>query len=227
MTADEGAKPDTPLSIKDCALITLATGRRAMNLRELGVALGDAPLNSIYYHFWGGLLRPSFADPEYQNDFAGWARQSLHDDRLAERLAIVDPTAYTDLEDLRRDLIEIIEERLEESELVPWAKREQQFTFVESQIVVFDTEIRIDDPAALVDLLPTLSPGSIFYHFIDARRRNPEWIDDFRRWLKGFGERYDKLTQRIGSLDPHFGSLTEMREDLSRIFRGYFEWERL
>jgi hypothetical protein len=226
MTTDETAGADNILVIKNCALITLATGRRAMNLRELGLELAEVAANSIYYHFWGGLLRPSFADPEYQNDFAGWALNSLHDTRLAERLAIVDPTTYHDLEDLRRDLIDIVEDRIEESEMVPWARREQQFTFVESQIVVFDTEIRVHDPAALVDLLPSLSAGAIFYHFIDARRRNPESIDDFRRWLLGFGDRYAKLIQRIAGLDPHFGSLTELREELSRIFRSYFEWER-
>jgi hypothetical protein len=227
MPEETAARPESPLAIKNCALISVATGRRAQNLRELGMQLAVIPVNSIYYHFWGGLLRPSFDDPEYQNDFAAWARHSLHDYRLAERLAIVDPTEYHDLENLRRDLIEIVEERIEETEMVPWAKRDQQFPFIESQIVIFDTGIKVHDPAFLIDLLPSLSAGSIFYHFIDARRRNPEWIDDFRRWLQGFGDRYAKLIQRIGALDPHFGSLTELREDLSQIFKTYFEWERV
>ena len=74
--------------IKDCALAAIATGLHAQNLRELRDHLTDIHLGCIYYHFWGGLLRPHFDDPEYNNDFASWARHALHDVPLAERLGI-------------------------------------------------------------------------------------------------------------------------------------------
>jgi len=59
-----------PFAVKDCALIAIATGERAHNLRELRDRLETTRPGCIYHHFWGGLLRPSFDDPEYQNDFA-------------------------------------------------------------------------------------------------------------------------------------------------------------
>ena len=49
-----------PFIVKDCALIAIATGIRAQNLRELRDRLRDIDLNCVYYHFWGGLLRPRF-----------------------------------------------------------------------------------------------------------------------------------------------------------------------
>ncbi len=175
----------------------------------------------IYHHFWGGLLRPSFDDPEYQNDFAVWAYHGLHDRFLAERLALVDPTDFDDLEDLRRELIEIIEERLDENELVSWTAAHQQFQFIRSQIVVFDTGIRISEPEELKELIPQLTVGSVFYHFVDARGRTANKNDDFSEWLMGFGDSYDELVEQIASLDPYFKSLTELRSQLRDIFKEY------
>ena len=70
-----------PFAIKDCALVSIATGRRAQNLRELRDNIVTIHPGSIYYHFWGVLLRPSFDDPEYNNDFAVWVRHALNDEK--------------------------------------------------------------------------------------------------------------------------------------------------
>jgi len=210
-----------PFAVKDCALIAIATGERAHNLRELRDRLETTRPGCIYHHFWGGLLRPSFDDPEYQNDFAVWAYHGLHDRFLAERLALIDPTELADMEELRRELIEIIEERLDENELVPWASAHQQFHFIRSQIIVFDTRIRISEPEELKGHIPQLTVGSIFYHFVDARRRTANRSDDFSEWLKGFGNSYNKLLEQIAALDPYFKSLTELRSQLSQIVEEY------
>lgn len=61
--------PD-PFAVKDCALIALATGEHAQTLRELREKISTIDAGSISYQFWGGLLRPRFDDPEFQNDFA-------------------------------------------------------------------------------------------------------------------------------------------------------------
>ena len=206
-----------PLLVKDCALITIATGIRAQNLRELRDKLEAVHPSSIYYHFWGRLLAPSFEQPEFNNDFAAWTRHGLHDYVLAERLSVVDPTEFPDLELLRQELIEIIEERLYESALVPWAKTDQQFYFKRSKIIVFDTKQRIEEPTMLPQMLPALSLSSIFYHFIDARRRPPEGIDDFSAWLDAYGEAYAVLRNEIGSIDLYFSTMSEIRERLVHL----------
>jgi hypothetical protein len=211
-----------PFAVKDCALVAIATGRRAQNLRELRDALRDIHPGSIYYHFWGGLLRPTFDNPEYNNDFAVWARGGLHDQALAERLAVIDPTDYTDLDDIRRELIDVVEERLDENEWIPWSKADNQFHFMRSQIVVFDTSNRISDPEELFDAVPRMSVSSIFYHVIDARRRSVFRVDDFRAWLWGFGDTYRNLCMELGALDPFFSTLTELRRRMSAVFADYF-----
>ncbi len=211
-----------PFAFKDCALAAIATGRRAQNLRELRDQLLQVEAGSLYYHFWGGRLRPQFDEPEYNNDFAAWARHSLHDHVIAERLAVVDPMDYDSLEDLRGEVVDVIEERLAEQEFVPWAKSDEQFSFIRSQIIVFDTRKSIEDPTGLAHEIPHSSTSSIFYHFIDARRRTPDGQDDFSTWLRGFGERYEPLLARIADVDPYFASLSELRSQLTAVFGDYF-----
>lgn len=211
-----------PFAIKDCALIALATGRRARDLRELHDRLLTIEPGSIYYHFWGGLLRPGFDHTEHYNDFARWAHHALHDGKLAERLSVIDPSEFSDLEELRERLIEVIEERLDEGESLTWAIPDQEFQFITSQIVVFDTRQRLDDPTSLADALPSMSLGSIFYHFVDARRRTPEATDDVRTWLCRFGQTYADLCDELAAVNPYFSTLSELRTGLTALFRGYF-----
>jgi len=207
--------------IKDCALAILATGRRAQTLRELRDSIRDIHPGSIYHHFWGALLRPQFSDREFNNDFASWCYHSLHDSVVAERLAMIDPADYSDMEALRQELIGIIEERLDETEVVSVAKPDQQFHFARSVIVVFDTHRRLYHPRELVEAVPQMSAGTIFYHFIDARRREPIGVDDFRAWLMGLGPGYQPLCDAIAEIDPYFESLYTLRDRLTEVFARF------
>lgn len=215
-----------PFMVKDCALIALASGKKVQNLREMRDVLSTISPDSIYYHFWGGLLRPRFDDPEYHNDFAIWSAHSLHDKVMAERLAIIDPIEFNTLEDLRNELIDLIEERLDEVDYPLWAKREDQFEFIRSQIVIFNTKRTVQKPRDLVTALPHFSVGSIFYHFIDARRRLTNSLDDFQNWFLNFGDTYMDLCYHIAEIDPYFLPLTRLRHKLTEVFTDYFKKEK-
>jgi hypothetical protein len=211
-----------PFLLKDCALIAIAAGKKAQNLRELREHIRNIDLNSLYYHFWGGLLRPRFDNPEYHNDFAIWVAHALHNRLVAERLAVIDPMAYETLEDLRTELIETIEECLDEIQFPTWAGRDDQFEFVRYQIVIFDTNITVTHPEDLVRVFPRMPVGSIFYHFIEGRRRNRNSLDDFRNWLMTFGDEYAELGQSIGEICPYFTPLRELRKELIEVCRSHF-----
>jgi hypothetical protein len=211
-----------PFIVKDCALLNIATGKKAQNLKEMRDQLLDVSVGSIYHHFWGGLLRRRFDEPEYNNDFAEWIHYALRDNILAERLSIIDPAAHGDLESLRQELLEVIEQRLDETEKIDWAELDMQFHFVGSQIIVFDTGETIGAPEQLAEAVSKMSEGSLFYHFIDARRRSPEMIDDFRSWLRSCGDRHDDLCSKLASVDSYFVSLVELRTQLTNLFSHYF-----
>jgi len=105
--------------------------------------------------------------------------------------------------------------------VVLFARGDQQFHFVRSAIVVFDTHRRLSRPEELVAALPTMSVGSIFYHFIDARRRTKGC-----RRLSGLVERldadYSALSDALAETDPYFDSLYSLKARLGTLFESYF-----
>ena len=214
--------PAGPFEVRDCALAAIATGRSAQNLKELRDELRDVDEASIYFHFWGGLLRPTFDDPSYNNDFARWSHDVLHNNALAERLSVIDPTDYADLEGLRSALIEVIEDELDESDSPPWASRENRFLFIRSRIVIFDSGIVVTDPKELPRAVSEMSQSSVFYHFIDARRRTPRGVDDFSTWLTDLdADAHLELCTELAGIDPYYGTLDETKRNVSAVLRRF------
>ncbi|MDF1615768.1 DUF5752 family protein [Desulfurivibrio dismutans] len=214
-----------PFALKDCSLIAIATGRKAFTLVEFRDHLRDVTLDSVYHHFWGGLLGARFEEREFNNDFAAWCRHHLHEPGLAEQLAVVDPGEHRKLESLRRELLDIIDERLDSSELAPWLRAERPFEFLRSQLVIFATGKTLQHPSEMSAVLPEIATGSVFYHFIDARRRLEDGGDDFSFWLAGFGAEYEELRRGLGKIDPFFASLSQVREELVGLCRQFCDGE--
>ncbi len=212
-----------PFSLRDCALVAQSTGFKAQTLAEFHDSLLRVDAASIYHHFWGRFLAPTFSEPEYNNDFASWIYRALHEKALAERLSMITPAAYSAIEDIREEVADRIAEHLDLSEYVPWAKADQKFYFLRSQIVVFDTGRCLHQPADLLAVIPTMSLGSVFYHFIDARRRTEENCDDFSAWLTGWGEEYADLRGQLTAVDPFFSSLNELRWRVEQLMKNRLE----
>lgn len=211
-----------PFTVMDCAILARTTGLAVQSLRELRDALFKAEPESIYYHFWGGLMRPTFDDPEFMNDFAVWVRRELRDRKLAERLAMVEPSRHASIEDLREELLELVESRLDELDRPLWVGRDGQFNFLAACITVIPTRDTIETPEGLRDVVGRFSRGSLFYHFVDARRRREDGLDDLRAWLDGFpDQRYAPLSAELAGVDPFQGSLVRLAEQVRRaVDRG-------
>ncbi|MBD3299212.1 MAG: hypothetical protein GF341_11190 [candidate division Zixibacteria bacterium] len=204
-----------PFYVQGCTLITrTANLKPAINLRELRDRIEACPRASLYHHFCETKLRPSFDDPEYPNDFAVWAAHALRDPVLAERLGVLDPYTYPELEDLRVATLDIIDDRLSETEVYPTADRGDQFHFLQAMTVVFGTGVYLQSKEDLPGAVQGMNLGSIYYHFIEARRRAPIGLDDFTAWLAGFGDEADPLAQRLATLDFYFLSLRELKDTL-------------
>ncbi|HDL04062.1 MAG: hypothetical protein DRP46_02570 [Candidatus Zixiibacteriota bacterium] len=208
----------TPFAIKDCALIVrICDLLPAINLRELHERVANCPVDSLYHHFCETAIRPSFDDPEFHNDFARWARRALHDHVLAERLEILHPYSFPHMEELRKEILDIIADRLSEIHYIPWALHDQAFFFKQATTVVFDTNRIIETPEHLCDAVKEMSTSSLYYHFWEARRRTPEKIDDFSFWLKGWNDRGKPLIDAFSRIDFYFMSLKELQDKLCTV----------
>ncbi|WP_297057180.1 DUF5752 family protein [Thermosulfurimonas sp.] len=221
MAEKDRIKYPGPFVVKDCALVSVSTGEKAYTLAELVEKIKKIDPSSIHHHFWARHLRPSFDHPEFHNDFAAWVHMEVRDRILAERLNLISPHEYASMEDLREALILLIQERVFEDEHLGWRKAENPFYFVKSQLIIFDTGMRLEWPHEIADVLESFSPGTIFYHFIDARRRNPQGLDDFRNWIRQFPPDYKPLEDLIAKVDPFFLSLYEIRDFLIRHIRTF------
>ncbi len=209
-----------PFEVKDCALLLKMSGLLpAMNLRELRDRLAVCGENVLYHHFCETTLRPTFDDPDYRNDFAVWSKLYLGDRVLAERLGILDPYAYASMDELRAAVLEIIDDRLGESAIVPWVRKGDEFLFREATTVVFDTGDRIEEPRDLAAGIQRMTNGSVYYHFLEALRRPPVGMDDFSAWLAERGPESEPHIRALRAIDIQFHSLSHLRRELVRALR--------
>ncbi|CDZ80842.1 hypothetical protein BN1013_01365 [Candidatus Rubidus massiliensis] len=216
-----------PLEIKDCAVIPIATAIRAQSLSELRDKIAIIHEDSIYHHFWGRFFDTQFKNTEFHNDFAWWSHHAIRDDFLAERLSMVDPSEYDNLDQLRAEIVRLINDRLEELEFSPSASRDNQFHFIRSKMIVFDTPQAISNPMELVQVVQQMSATSLFYHVIDAKNRNANQQDDFCSWLSQYGEEYAPLITKLKSADPYFLDPQNIKEFYTNLFTTYFVEERV
>jgi hypothetical protein len=212
----------TPFEVKDCALLIRMSGLPpAINLRELRERIAVCSGGTLYHHFCETTLRPTFDNPDYRNDFAVWAKLYLGDRILAERLGIMDPYSFASMEDLRVSTLERIDERLGETPMIPWARPGDEFFFMEATTVVFDADIRIEEPAAAAQAIGRMSRGSIYYHFLEALRRPPIGKDDFTAWLiENGGSEVEPYVRAIASIDFFFHNLSRLQRELVNVLSG-------
>jgi hypothetical protein len=207
--------------IKDCVLLSLMSGMPpAFNLRELRDRIAACSQDVLYHHFCETTLVASFDYPDYRNDFAVWASKRLGDKVLAERLGIIDPYSHSSLEDLRGEVLDIIDERLSELTMVPWARLGHEFYFMKATTIIFDTGERIHQPEELLPAIRRMSNGSIYFHFLEARRRPPVGTDDFAAWLVAFGPEWQPYIEALSGLDFYFSTLSQIKGQLIELFEN-------
>jgi len=206
--------------VKDCALLSRMSGiPPAFNLRELRERIAVCGENVLFHHFCETTLRGSFDNPDYRNDFAVWSKLYLGDRVVAERLGILDPYAFSSLGALRTATLEVIDERLGESTMIPWARPGDEFYFMEATTVVFDTGIRISHPREFAASIGEMTEGSVYFHFLEARRRPPFGNDDFSAWLheNDAGGKNIPYIEALARIDFYFHTLPHLRKELARV----------
>ncbi|HEX8042929.1 DUF5752 family protein [Candidatus Deferrimicrobium sp.] len=210
----------TPFAVKDCALLTRMSGLPpAINLRELRERIALCSENVLFHHFCETTLRGTFDNPDYRNDFAVWSKLYLGDRVLAERLGILDPYEFVSLGALRAATLEVIDERLEESTMIPWARPGDELYFMEATTVVFDTGVRISHPREFAAAIGAMTGGSVYYHFLEARRRPLFGKDDFTTWLleNENGGNNRPYIEALARIDFYFHTLVHLRRELTKV----------
>jgi hypothetical protein len=206
-----------PFWFRECFLIPMPIGRKAINLRELLHAIREAEEPVLYYHLLQSRLIQSQPEVEYPNDFAIWAASALQDSQLAEKLSSFDPFEYEDLAQVRQAMVDIMEEYLWDLPNVPWARPGMEFHFCEASTVVMRSEISAENLEEFCQALQNVGLDSIYYHFFEARwRLEAQDTDDFSFWI---GTNFDlpELVAAIRAIDVYFYTLPEIRSTLLNL----------
>jgi trehalose synthase-fused probable maltokinase len=199
-----------------CMELKEFVGPRAENERQLAQLLDEVPLDSIYYHTHGFLLRPRLLAAAYPNDFATWVDVHVRDRVLGERLAMVDPADFTTLQALREELVSVVDEHLRRIGIVPQVVYGEPFDFIQSRIVEIPTGVEARTLQELRDALLEIDQSALYFHLVEARLRLGRGRNDFAAWLeRGLG--LPELATRVQAVNPYAGSLEQARARLIAI----------
>jgi hypothetical protein len=202
-----------PFVFIGCVELRQALDRQALDERELMDRLEEVPAGSVFYHTHGYFLRHRPVTTAYGNDFARWVAIEVRDQALAERLAVLDPFEFRELEALREELVTIIHDHLRRRDTVPRAEAGQAFHFQQSHIVTVELGPRANTLAEFRDGLAGVDASAIYFHMVEARARLGRRSGDFAEWLRT-SLQMPALAERIERIDSYMTSLERVRARL-------------
>jgi Family of unknown function (DUF5752) len=203
-----------PFEFKLCFSLLRFTGKKAKDLRELREGIASANDDCIFHHTYQYFLKgPTL---EYTNDFGHWAGESLEERALAEHLSNVDPFSYGQMQDLKQELVRVIDDYLtafpEPRKVFPG----EEFFFNETVTFVAPLGIHVKNLAEFLMAIKYIDPASIYYHFYEAKVRLSEGVNDFSAWIKNTLDKR-RLAENIENIDPFMHTLEEIREHIAEL----------
>jgi len=203
----------TPFVFMGCIELLESLGRKAQDERELIELLEQVPAGSVFYHTYGYFLRHRIFVRPYANDFASWAVLHARDRLLGERLAVVDPFEFADLEQLREELISIIDDHLSRRPVVPRVDDGDPFYFMQSHVVGVPTGHEARTLAEFRSGLAEVDASAVYFHTVEARARLGRPSGDFADWLGTSLGRTD-LAEQVQRIDVYLSSLERVRASI-------------
>lgn len=199
-----------------CSELREILGKEAEDEKRLVELIEEVPLDSIYFHTHSYFLRHSYVERVYPNDFAQWVAMEVRDHVLGERLAVVDPIAFTNLEALREELISIIDDHLSRTSIVPRVIFGAPFHFNQSRILEVPTGLEVTTLRAFRQALAEVDVSAIYFHVFEARHRLARAENDFSPWVRQ-SLKLPELALKLQSINPYLGSLERLRSALITV----------
>lgn len=187
-------------------------GQVARDEAELLQHLEDVPSESIHHHMHAYFLRHHYLAGAYPNDFATWAAIQVRDRVLGERLAIVDPFDFEDVEELRQSLIAVIDDHLTHTPVVPRIVYGEPFYFMTTTLVEIPTGLEARTLREFRDRVADAEVAVVYYHLFEARRRGGLTFDG---WFDAQGETV--LAEAVRKVHPYTTDLEGLRNRLIEL----------
>ncbi len=209
-------KPDKPFYFNTSEHLLRIGRQKATTLSELWQALQTCPDDSIFQHTFRTLQEHHFIRQGFSNDFAHWCISDCNEPVLAEQLASVDVREYTAIDGLRRRMVGIVDEYLQQNPHSGSKAGHEPFYFCASDIVLLPTPFAPDSVAGFVEGLRKISVHSIHHHFIEARLRLHRMSNDFSQWLEEEAG-LPKAADAIERIDIYTNTMEGVRQQIATI----------
>jgi hypothetical protein len=171
--------------------------------------IAEVPAGSIFFHTFGYFLRHRAFTTAYGNDFARWAAVEIGDSALAERLAVVDPFAFSSVEELREHLATILQDHLRGREAVRRVEFDRGFHFQQSHIVEVPLGVSAETLVEFRAGLATVDESAIYVHTVETRAGQRR-TEAFGEWLRD-SLALPELAEQFERADPYLTSLERVR----------------
>jgi hypothetical protein len=208
-----------PFRFVSCIELREVLGKRAMDEHRLLELIEEAPPDSIYYHTHSYYLRHAYTQQLYSNDFAAWIVLYAQDRVLGERLGVFDPFEFSDIEQLRDEIVSIMADHLNHSTtVVPRCIVSEPFEFLRSHIIEIPLGLEARSLREFYDALADVEVGAVYNHVCEARMREKPLSADFAYWLsseEGLG--LQELASKVEQVGRLGLSLEGMRNKILRL----------
>jgi hypothetical protein len=137
----------------------------------------------------------------------------VRDRVLGEKLGVVDPLDFADLESLRAEVLSLVDDHLSELGSVPRIMYGEPFYFMQSRVLEIPTGIKVRTLVEFRDALGTIDSTAIYLHVVEAHGRKGRRRNDFAVWMDeqlGLG----RLAAAVSRLNPFPLGLDAVRRRL-------------
>jgi hypothetical protein len=205
-----------PFFFTGCWELREMVGRSARDEQQLLEGIEEIPLDSVSYHTHSFFLRHKYIAGPYPNDFATWAAIQVRDRVLGEKLGILDPYDFDNLEALRTEIVNIIDEHLSQLQIIPRVVYGEPFHFMQSRIIEVPTGLEARTLAEFREILASVDASVVYYHNFEAMLRLGRRKGDFALWIE---EQLDlpDLAQKISRVDFYMTSLESIRHRIIKL----------
>ena len=196
-----------------CIEIKELLGRKADNELQFMEIIEEVPSDCIYYHTHSYFLRHFYLAGQYPNDFANWAAIQVRDRVLGEKLGAVTLLPPKSIEDVRAEIIDIVDDHLSEIKMVPAVVYGEPFYFMKSRIIEVPLGVKTKDLAGFVKALEKVHASAVYNHIFEARLRVKKGKSDFAIWFDEVLGLHG-LAGKIEKIDCYMYSLEGLREKI-------------
>jgi hypothetical protein len=209
-------KPDKPFYFNTSEHLLRIGRQKATTLAELWQALQTCPDDSIFQHTFRTLQEHHFIRQGFSNDFAHWCVSACNEPVLAEQLASVDVREFTAIDGLRKKMVGIVDDFLQQHPHSGSKAAHEPFFFCASDIVVLPTPFKPDSMPGFLDGLRQVNVHSIHHHFIEARLRLHLMSNDFSQWLEAEAGLH-QAAESIERIDIYTNTMEGVRQQIAGI----------